>query len=60
MLGVPQASVAVATPASGIEVGLHPRSLPAGQEVNTGPVTSAVHVNVWLVVAVLPQASVAV
>ena len=60
MLGVPHASLAVAVPAPGIEVGLHPRSLPVGQEVNTGPLTSAVHVKVWPIVAVLPQPSVAV
>jgi hypothetical protein len=59
MVGVPHPSVAVALPASGIEVGLQPRSLPAGQNVNTGPVASATHVNVWPMVAVLPQASVA-
>ena len=34
----PQLSVAVGVPAAGNEVGLHPRLLPAGQEVNPGAV----------------------
>jgi hypothetical protein len=39
---VPQSSVAVAVPATGIDEGLQPKSEPAGQEVNTGAVLSAI------------------
>ena len=46
MFGVPQSSVAVAVPAEGTPVGLHPRAEPAGHDVNVGGVVSAVHVNV--------------
>jgi hypothetical protein len=47
IVGVPQASVAVAAPAAGTPLaGLQPRSDPAGQKVNTGGVRSSVHVNV--------------
>jgi acyl CoA:acetate/3-ketoacid CoA transferase alpha subunit len=60
MVGVPQASVAVAVPAAGTPVGLQPRSLPAGQLVNVGGVTSTVQVNTCVQVAVFPQPSVAV
>jgi hypothetical protein len=60
IVGVPQASVAVAAPGAGTPVGLQPRSEPGGQKVNTGGVTSTVHVNTCWQVAVLPQASVAV
>jgi len=61
----PQASVAVALPNAATiaaEVGLHPRLPLAGVPVAVivGPVTSAVQVAVLEVVAVLPQASVAV
>src|SRR5678815_3936617 len=35
MFGVPQLSVAVAVPAAGTPVGLHPSAEPAGQKVNT-------------------------
>jgi len=58
--GVPQSSVAVATPGAGTVSGLHPRSKPKGQNVNTGGVTSTVQVNTCVHVAVLPQPSVAV
>jgi hypothetical protein len=37
-----QSSVAVAVPQPGMEPGLHPRSEPAGQEVNPGGVVSTV------------------
>jgi hypothetical protein len=61
IVGVPQASVAVAAPGPGTPVvGLQPRFDPGGQKVNTGGVTSAVHVNTCWQVAVLPQPSVAV
>ena len=60
IVGVPQASVAVAVPGAGISEGLHPRSDPAGQNVNVGGVVSAVQVNTCVQVAVLPQPSVAV
>ena len=60
IVGVPQASVAVAAPAAGTPAGLHPRSKPGGQNVIVGGVTSAVQVNTCAHVAVLPQASVAV
>ncbi len=40
IVGVLQLSVAVAAPAPGTPVGLQPRSLPAGQKVNVGGVTS--------------------
>src|SRR5204862_5773733 len=42
--GVPQLSVAVALPAEGTPVGLYPSAEPAGHDVNTGAVVSAVHV----------------
>jgi hypothetical protein len=60
MFGVPQLSVAVAFPAEGTPVGLHPSAEPAGHDVNTGAVVSAVHVNVCVHVAEFPHASVAV
>ena len=60
MVGVPQASVAVAAPGAGMPVGLHPRSDPGGQNVNTGGVTSKVQVNTCVQVAVLLHPSVAV
>ena len=41
----PHSSVAVATPAAGIVAGLHPRSPPAGQNVNCGGTLSSVQVN---------------
>ena len=40
MVGVPQLSVALAVPGPGIDAGLQPRLLPAGQKVNTGAVVS--------------------
>jgi len=58
--GVPQSSVAVATPGAGTLEGLHPRSEPGGQNVNTGSVTSTVQVNTCVQVAVFPHPSVAV
>ena len=60
MVGVPQASVAVAAPGAGTAAGLQPRLLPGGQKVKVGGVTSAVQVNTCVQVAVLPQTSVAV
>ena len=45
-VGVPHASEAVAEPADGNDVGLKPKSEDAGHDVNTGAVTSTVHVNV--------------
>ncbi len=60
MPGVPQSSVAMAVPGAGTPPGLHPRSEPAGQKVNTGAVTSTVQVNTCVQVAVFPQPSVAV
>jgi len=58
--GVPQSSVAMAAPGAGTPPGLHPRSEPTGQNVNTGDVTSTVQVNTCVQVAVLPHPSVAV
>ena len=58
--GVPQSSVAVATPGAGTLSGLHPRSEPTGQNVNTGGVTSTVQVNTCVQVDVFPHPSVAV
>jgi hypothetical protein len=46
IVGVPQASVAVAAPGAGTPAGLQPRSEPGGQKVNTGGVTSTVQVTV--------------
>ena len=60
ILGVPQASVATATPAAGTPVGLQPKLAPGGQKVNVGGVVSTVQVNNWVQVDELPQASVAV
>ena len=60
MPGVPQSSVAMATPGAGTADGLHPRSEPGGQNVNTGGVTSTVQVNTCVQVAVFPHPSVAV
>ena len=60
MPGVPQSSVAMATPGAGTLSGLHPRSEPRGQNVNTGGVTSTVRVNTCVQVAVFPHPSVAV
>ena len=54
------ASVAVAAPGPGIPVGLQPRLLPGGQNVNTGGNTSDVQVNTCEQVAVFQQPSVAV
>jgi hypothetical protein len=62
-VGVPQASVAVAVPNAlfrSAAEGLHPSDVPVPPVVNTGAVTSAVHVAVRDAVAVLPQASLAV
>jgi membrane-bound lytic murein transglycosylase len=62
-VGIPQASVAVALPnAASIaaDVGLHPSGASLPVAVIVGAVTSAVHVAVRDVVAVLLQASVAV
>ena len=60
MVGVPQLSVAVATPAAGTPVGLHPRLEPAGQNVKVGGAVSTVQVNTCAQVEALLQASVAV
>ena len=60
MVGVPQLSVAVATPAVGTPVGLHPRLEPGGQKVNVGGAVSTVQVNTCAQVDALLQASVAV
>jgi hypothetical protein len=60
MVGVPQASVATATPGAGISVGLHPRSDPGGQKVKVGGVISTVQVNTCSHVDVFPHPSVAV
>ena len=42
---VPQASVAVAVPHPGTDVGLHPKLEPGGQKVMVGAVTSTIQVN---------------
>ena len=60
IVGAPHASVAVALPGAGTPAGLHPRSAFGGQKVKTGGVTSIVHVNTCVHVAVLPHPSVAV
>ena len=60
IVGVPQASVAVAAPGPGTPTGLQPRSDPGGQNVMVGGVTSTIHVKTCAHVAVLPQPSVAV
>src|SRR5678815_767758 len=60
MFGVPQLSVAIAVPAEGNPVGLHPSAKPAGHDVNTGASVSAVQVNTCVQVDELPQLSVAV
>ena len=44
ILGEPQLSVAVALPAAGTPVGLHPSVESAGQNVNTGATVSVVQV----------------
>jgi len=64
-VGIPHASVAVALPnaaSMAAEVGLHPNAPLAGVPVavSVGAVISTVHVTILDVVAVLPQASVAV
>jgi hypothetical protein len=62
-VGVPQASVAVAVPNApfiSLADGLHARAVVVPPVVNTGGVTSAVHVIVRDAVDVLPQASLAV
>src|SRR5215204_7463775 len=62
-VGTPQASVAVAVPRAPFispAEGLHPSDVPVPPVVNTGAVTSAVHVTVRAAVEVLPQASLAV
>jgi hypothetical protein len=60
-VGVPQLSVAVASPAEASgTVGLHPRSRSGGHTVNTGFSVSTVQVIVRVQLAVLPQPSVAV
>jgi hypothetical protein len=58
-VGVPHASDAVGVTTEGIEA-RQSRSTLAGVLVNTGAVTSAVHVTVRDAVEVLPQASLAV
>ena len=60
MAGVPHASVAVAVPAAGTSAGLHPKSPPAGQNVNVGGVVSDIQVKSCVQVDVLPHPSVAV
>jgi hypothetical protein len=62
-VGVPQASVAVAVPSAPLiraTAGLQPKVNVVPDGVRTGGVTSAVHVAVREVVAVLPHASIAV
>ena len=62
-VGVPHASVAVAVPSEALMSpadGLHPSVNDPPPVVNTGGVTSAIHVTVRDAVAVLPQASLAV
>ena len=62
-VGTPQASVAVAVPSAAFispAEGLHPSDTPVPPVVNTGGVTSAVHVTVLDAVDVLPQPSSAV
>ena len=44
IFGEPQLSVAVALPAAGTPVGLHPKVESAGQKVNTGAEVSVVQV----------------
>jgi len=59
----PQASVAVAVPSAALiseAAGLHPRDVAVPFAIIVGGVRSLVHVTVLEVVAVLPQASVAV
>ena len=60
IVGVLQASVAVGVP--NVDDGVAGQSIVVdeGQNVNTGPVTSAVHVTVRAAVDVLPQTSLAV
>src|SRR5206468_3992109 len=63
IVGVPQASVAVAVPSAALiaaGVGLHPSGVSLPVAVIVGAVTSAVHVAVRDVVELLPQASTAV
>jgi hypothetical protein len=60
IVGVPQASVATATPAAGTPDGLQPRSEPAGHDVIVGGVTSTVQVKTCAQVDVFPHPSVAV
>jgi hypothetical protein len=63
IVGVPQASVAVAVPSAVLIVavdGLHPSGEGVAGGVIVGGVTSAVHVAVIDAVALLPQASTAV
>ena len=60
IVGVPQASVAVAAPGAGTPAGLQPKSPPGGQNVNVGGVTSTIQVKTCVHVDVLPQPSVAV
>ena len=50
----------MAAPGAGTADGLHPRSEPSGQNVNTGGVTSTVQVNTCVQVDVFPHPSVAV
>ena len=60
---VPQASVADADPNApviAVEVGLHPSVTGVYVPVNTGEVTSSLHVTVLVMVDVLPHASIAV
>ena len=62
-VGTPHASVAVAVPNAPFispADGLHPRDVVVPPVVNTGGVTSAVHVTVRDAVDVLPQKSLAV
>ena len=62
-LGVPQASVAIADPSAALiseEVELQPRVVVVPLAIIVGGVLSLIHVTVLDVVAVLPQASLAV
>jgi hypothetical protein len=62
-VGIPQASVAVAVPSAApisFAEGLHPSDVPVPPVVITGGVLSVVYVTIFVAVAMLPQASLAV
>ena len=63
IIGVPQADVAVALPSAAfisVADGLHPRIVFVYVPVNVGGLGAVAHVTVLDVIAVLPQASIAV